>query len=277
MKQFFSFIVLCLSAFFASAQSTLTFHDYSEKTILGDTISLSQFYGKKVMVVNTASECVYTPQYEDLEALYQQYKQYNFEIIGFPCNDFGGQEPHDDSAIIDFCEGYDVTFQMMSKVEAITGDTAGVYKWLQRADLNGVSNAHVAWNFHKFLIDEAGHWVRSVPSATSPLATSITSWIMTPSVISGINNPQDLNELVKLTSSNPISSSLDLIINNTGGQTLNVRLFSETGQLIGTVFLGNTSGSQTISYPVTSLQSGIYFLETTNSTGRNMMRVAVVR
>jgi glutathione peroxidase len=164
------------------AQSTL--HDFAVVTILGDTISLSQFYGKKVMVVNTATLCAYTHQYTDLEVLYTNYNQYNFEIVGFPCNNFGSQEPGSDSTINEFCHNnYDVTFPMMSKVDIVSGDTADVYKWLQRGDLNGVQTAHVSWNFNKFLIDEAGHWVRHFDSPVSPTDTAITNWIMTPSVI----------------------------------------------------------------------------------------------
>ena len=170
-------IVNCqLSIINCAAQGVTNFHSLSavavnvHTTIVGvdttttyteDTISFSQFYGKKVMVVNTASFCQFTPEFTQLEQLYTQYHQYNFEILGFPCNDFNSQDPHNDSTIIHFCTtGYGVTFQMMSKIFCVTGDTSPVYKWLQRANLNGVSDAHVGWNFNKFLIDEAGHWVR---------------------------------------------------------------------------------------------------------------------
>lgn len=135
-----------------------TFHDYKGQTITGPNLNFSNFYGKKVMVVNTASFCGWTYQYETLQDLYDQYKNNNFEIVGFPCNDFSSQEPGSDSTINDFCTGiYGITFQMMSKVSIVSHDTAEVYKWLQRADLNGVADAHVSWNFNKFLIDEAGH------------------------------------------------------------------------------------------------------------------------
>ena len=167
MKNLILLSVLSFCVFTSSAQ--LTFHDYSAATIDHDTISMSQYYGKKVMVVNTASYCGYTYQFAALEQLYLDYKQYGFEIIGFPCNDFANQDPHSDSTINSFCTStYNVTFQMMSKIATISADTAPVYKWLQRADLNGVSNAHVAWNFNKFLIDEAGHWVRHYTQTTEP-------------------------------------------------------------------------------------------------------------
>ena len=156
------------------SQTGETFHSFQAVKINDDTISLSQYYGKKVMVVNTASYCAYTPQYTDLQQLYQQYQSYNFEILGFPCNDFGAQEPGGDSEIDSFCTTYGVTFQMMSKIDIISTDTAEVYKWLQLASRNGVANAPVTWNFHKFLIDETGHWVAHHASPVNPLATVIT-------------------------------------------------------------------------------------------------------
>ena len=154
-------------------------HEFSALTIRGDTISLSQYSGTKLMIVNTASFCGYTPQFADLQLLYESYRDYNFEIIGFPCNDFGKQDPHPETEILQFCiENYAVTFQMMSKVAIVKGDTSPIYQWLQRVDLNGVSDARVKWNFNKFLIDEQGRWVAQYPSKVSPLNTVITNWIM---------------------------------------------------------------------------------------------------
>jgi glutathione peroxidase len=177
MKHLSFLAALILFVFSSSAQ--YNFHDYSAATIDHDTISMNQFYGKKVMVVNTATYCAYTYQFTALENLYSNYKQYGFEIVGFPCNDFANQDPHDDSTINQFCTGtYNVTFQMMSKVHTITADTAPVYKFLQRADLNGVANAHVAWNFNKFLIDEAGHWVQHYTQTTEPDDSAIIHWIV---------------------------------------------------------------------------------------------------
>lgn len=153
-------------------------HQFTVTTITGDTISLSQFAGKKLLVVNTASYCGYTPQFEDLQTLYDRYKDHNFEIIGFPSNDFGSQDPGSDSDIMEFCRSnYRVTFPMMSKVVIAKGDTSPVYQWLQRKELNGVSDAQVKWNFNKFLIDEDGRWVAHYPSKVRPLDTLITNWI----------------------------------------------------------------------------------------------------
>ena len=149
----FSVLQLCTSVYSQSI------YDYNAVTIVGDTIPMSQYLGKKIMIVNTASYCGYTPQFAQLQQLYQQYHvSNNFEILGFPCNDFGNQDPGTDSASLNFCSSnYNVTFQMMSHVN-IVSDTTDVYRWLQQQSLNGVSNAQITWNFHKFLIDETGHW-----------------------------------------------------------------------------------------------------------------------
>ena len=122
---------------------------------------------KKVLIVNTASECGYTPQYKDLEALYEKYKSKNFVVIGFPCNDFGGQEPGTSNDIKAFCtKNYGVTFQMMEKVSIATSP---IYKWLTSKAENGVLDATVKWNFNKFLIDEKGQLVKYLPSNTKIL------------------------------------------------------------------------------------------------------------
>ena len=181
MKQIFTTLLLFLCLFSSKAQTFQTFHDFSAATIFEDTISMSQFAGKKLMVVNTASYCGYTPQFADLQELDSTYESYNFEVIGFPCNDFGNQDPHGDSSIWEFCSAtYGVTFQMMSKIHTVVGDTAPIYKWLQRADLNGVSDASINWNFNKFLIDEQGHWVAHYPSTTQPFDQTIVNWITAP-------------------------------------------------------------------------------------------------
>jgi glutathione peroxidase len=276
MKNIITLLIACSMATIVSAQA-LTFHSYEAKTILGDTINLSQYYGKKVMVVNTASFCGFTPQFEDLENLYLQYSAYNFEIIGFPCNDFSNQDPHSDSVILDFCtDNYNVTFQMMSKVEVVTGDTAPVYKWLQRGDLNGVSNAQVAWNFNKFLIDEAGHWVRHFGSATLPGDTAITNWILSPSVISGIAKNEKA-DLMKITSGNMVSSNLDLYVSGGDSKNMIIQLFSYTGQLMGEVFNGTLSGTQLISYSVQDLPAGMYLLKASSGAASQTERIAIVK
>lgn len=154
---------------------TKSIHQFKVKTLEGKEFDMASLKGKKVMVVNTASECGYTPQYKDLEALYEKYKDKNFTIIGFPCNDFGGQEPGTASDIRGFCtKNYGVTFPLMEKI-TIAGSP--VYKWLTHKDENGVTDATVKWNFNKFLLDENGHLVKYYPSGTKPMDEEITKWI----------------------------------------------------------------------------------------------------
>ena len=266
-------VLFCL---YAQAQTT-NFHDYSAVTILGDTISMSQYYGKKVMVVNTASQCGYTYQYGELQTLYTDYRQYGFEIVGFPCNDFSNQEPGNDSTINEFCTGtYHISFQMMSKVEIITGDTAPIYKWLQRADMNGVANKHVSWNFNKFLIDEAGNWVQHYTQNTSPLASAITSWILTPSVINGVEE-RSISKLVSRVSANPVIESMDFRASETINEKISIRLFSADGRLVGEIHNGSLSENQLIHYNTANLSNGIYFVKIVQGELQHTERVVVVR
>lgn len=269
----FSLLFFCLNA---KAQLT-TFHDYSAVTITGDTISMSQYYGKKVMVVNTASECGYTYQYGELQTLYNDYKQYGFEIIGFPCNDFSNQEPGNDSTINEFCTGtYHISFQMMSKVEIVTGDTAPVYKWLQRADLNGITNKHVTWNFNKFLIDEAGHWVQHYTQNTSPLASAITNWILTPSVINGIDEVIT-SKMLKLISANPVAGSIDWIANEITNEKISISLFSAEGKLVDEIYNGVLTQNQLVSCSAANLSNGIYFVKIVQGKAQDTERIVIAR
>jgi len=182
---FSSFVFLSL---FSRAQNQ-TLHDFSEPTIYGDTLDLSVLYGKKVLVVNTASFCGYTYEYGLLQDLYDQYGGNNFEILGFPSDDFN-QESDDDSTINEFCQGvYGITFQMMSLTHVQGNEICDLYDWLTHASLNGVDDAPVLWNFQKFAIDELGHWVTWYPTAMSPLDTTIVNWILSPSVVSSSIEP----------------------------------------------------------------------------------------
>ncbi len=153
-------------------------HDFSSKTLDGKDFSFSSLKGKKIMIVNTASECGYTPQYADLQALYEKYKDKNFVIIGFPCNDFGGQEPGSAKDIQTFCtKNFGVTFPLMEKVSVKGDDASPIYKWLTNKSENGVEDASVKWNFNKFLIDENGKYVKHCGSGTKPDDKDIISWI----------------------------------------------------------------------------------------------------
>ncbi|MDD2278644.1 MAG: glutathione peroxidase [Bacteroidales bacterium] len=173
-------ILLSIIAFsFSSANAqTKTLYDFTVKTIEGETFPLSQLKGKKVMVVNTASKCGLTPQYELLEKLYKQYKGQNFVIIGFPANNFLSQEPGSNADIAEFCsQNYGVTFPMMAKISVKGDDIHPLYQWLTSKKENGVVDSDVSWNFQKFLIDEQGRVVQSFSPRTKPNDEEIVSWI----------------------------------------------------------------------------------------------------
>jgi len=161
----------------SSAQKT-NFYSFKTKTIDGDAFDLSSLKGKKVLVVNTASKCGNTPQYKDLEALYQKYGGDKFVIIGFPANNFMNQEPGTNAEIKQFCtEKYQVTFPMMQKISVKGKDIDPIYKWLTTKALNGKMDAEVSWNFQKFMIDEKGNLVDVVSPRTNPTDDKIVKWI----------------------------------------------------------------------------------------------------
>lgn len=161
-----------------NAETAGSLHDFVVQDIYGDSFDLSDLSGKKVMVVNTASECGLTPQYEELEQLYQKYGEDGFVIIGFPANNFMNQEPGSDEEIITFCEeNYGVSFPMMSKISVKGNDIAPVYEWLTHEELNGKMDAEIAWNFQKFLIDADGQIVDVLSPRDSPLSSEVIDWI----------------------------------------------------------------------------------------------------
>ena len=155
-------------------------YQFEVTDLYGDKFDFSSLKGKKVMVVNTASECGLTPQYADLQKLYENYKDKNFIIIGFPANNFGAQEPGSDQEIASFCkENYGVTFPMMSKISVKGDDMHEVYHFLTEKRKNGLENSAVAWNFQKYLLNEKGELVKVVDPNTLPTDASIISWIET--------------------------------------------------------------------------------------------------
>ncbi len=176
MKQLSIFISLLLVGAVGFAQKS--FYDFTVKDINGKDFPLSQLKGKKVLVVNTASKCGNTPQYEQLEAIYKLYGGAKFTIIGFPSNNFGAQEPGTDAEIRNFCtQNYGVTFPMMSKISVKGDDMHPLYKWLTSKSENGVLDSEVKWNFQKYLIDENGALVRVVDPRTKPDDDSVLNWI----------------------------------------------------------------------------------------------------
>lgn len=155
-----------------------TLHDFTVKDIDGNEFDLATLKGKKVLVVNVASRCGLTPQYEELQKLYSIYQDKGFTVIGFPANNFNGQEPGTNEEIKEFCTGnYGVTFPMMSKISVKGEDMAPLYRWLTQKAENGVMDQEVTWNFQKFMIDEEGRLVDVVMPRESPLSDKIVEWI----------------------------------------------------------------------------------------------------
>ncbi|MDB5196167.1 MAG: glutathione peroxidase [Flaviaesturariibacter sp.] len=144
----------------------------------GGTINLAKYKGKKIMIVNTASKCGYTPQYEDLQKLHEKYKD-KLVIIGFPANNFGGQEPGSNTEIGEFCKkNYGVTFPMAEKVSVVGADAAPLFKYLTaEAKKLGTPDPVIKWNFTKFLIDEKGKLVKVFPSKVKPMDEEITVFL----------------------------------------------------------------------------------------------------
>lgn len=176
MKKFtiiFSLILISSIAF-----SQKSFYDFKVKDIEGGDFNLSSLKGKKVLVVNTASKCGLTPQYKQLQTLFETYGGDKFTIIGFPANNFMKQEPGTDNEIAEFCEkNYGVTFQMMSKISVKGDDVHPLYQWLTQKNQNGVLDSEVKWNFQKYLIDENGKLVDMVEPKVKPDDEKIVSWI----------------------------------------------------------------------------------------------------
>ena len=158
--------------------SQSSFYDFVVKDIDGNSFAFSQLSGKKVMIVNTASKCGFTPQYEGLEKLYKEFGNDNFIIIGFPANNFLHQEPGSDAEIKKFCTlNYGVTFPMMSKISVKGKDIHALYKWLTQKELNGVKDSKVSWNFQKYLIGKDGKLKKIISPKTKAYDTEITDWI----------------------------------------------------------------------------------------------------
>ncbi len=165
-------LLIVASACIGNAQSI---HSFKVKSIDGKQIDFASFKGKKILVVNTASKCGYTPQYEALEKVYEQYKD-KLVIIGFPCNQFGGQEPGTNEEIVSFCKkNYGVTFPLADKIDIKGAETAPIYQWLTQKSKNGVVDASISWNFNKFLLDENGKMIAYFPSNIKPDSEDILS------------------------------------------------------------------------------------------------------
>ena len=153
-------------------------YQFKVTDLSGNAFDFASLKGKKILVVNTASECGFTKQYEGLETIYKEYKDKNFVIVGFPANNFGGQEPGSNQEIATFCkQNYGVTFPMMEKISVKGDDMNAVYKFLTEKSKNGLEDSEVQWNFQKYLIDENGELVKVLLSKVKPTDPEIVNWI----------------------------------------------------------------------------------------------------
>ena len=153
-------------------------YDFKVEDIKGQDFDLASLKGKKVIIVNTASKCGLTPQFEGLQELYENYKDKNLAIIGFPTNDFMRQDPGTNESIASFCSlNYGVTFPMMAKIKVKGGDMHPLYTYLTQKKYNGYQDSSVKWNFQKYLINEEGKLEKIISPKVSPTDKSVISWI----------------------------------------------------------------------------------------------------
>ena len=146
-----------------------TIADFTVTTNRGEKLELAEKKGKVLLVVNTASKCGFTPQYDGLEALYQQFKDKDFEVLGFPCNQFGGQEPGNADEIAQFCKvNFGVTFPLMAKVDVNGPDASPLYDWMKSKKTGLMGSKSIKWNFTKFLIDRDGNVVKRYAPQDTP-------------------------------------------------------------------------------------------------------------
>ena len=181
--KYFTFIITLFTLTMENLQAqnntdNQTIYQFTVEDINGKPFALADLKGKKVMIVNTASKCGLTPQYKELEALYQQYKKKDFIIIGFPANNFLGQEPGSNEQIASFCSiNYGVTFPMMSKISVKGKNMHPLYQFLTQKSKNGVEDSKVQWNFQKYLIGRDGKLEKVIAPKTLPSSDEVTQWI----------------------------------------------------------------------------------------------------
>ena len=181
--KYFTFIITLFTLTMENLQAqnnadNQTIYQFTVEDINGKPFALADLKGKKVMIVNTASKCGLTPQYKELEALYQQYKKKDFIIIGFPANNFLGQEPGSNEQIASFCSiNYGVTFPMMSKISVKGKDMHPLYQFLTQKSKNGVEDSKVKWNFQKYLIGRDGKLEKVIDPKTLPSSDEVKQWI----------------------------------------------------------------------------------------------------
>ena len=178
MKRNIALLSLLIFSLIMVQAQTSSIYQFKVKDINGETFDMSSLKGKKVLLVNVASKCGLTHQYEQLQELYDKYSKSGFIVIGFPANNFANQEPGTRAEIKEFCTAnYGVTFPMMDKVSTKGDDQSPIYKWLTHKSENGVMDSEVSWNFQKYMIDEEGKLVDFVAPKNSPMSDKIIKWI----------------------------------------------------------------------------------------------------
>jgi glutathione peroxidase len=273
MKTFITLLLFSVLCFKLNAQLK-TFHNFTASTIIDQkALNLSDFAGKKVLVVNLASYCGFTCQYAELVTLDSLYGGPNFAIIGFPCNDFGSQEPNNDSTILATSKTFGVKFQMMHKIIVKGTSAIPLYKWLQTKVQNGVADAPVTWNFNKFCIDEAGHWVQHFPEAVTPLDPAIVNWIKSGSVLES----KELNNSSEISLVNPAFQKINIKVKAKIPTAFAIRLFDLQGRQIDQLFSGRIDGEQIVSYGSEKLNSGIYFIRVQNEVLDKTIKISYLK
>jgi glutathione peroxidase len=185
MKLFRIVFAICLIAVVTKTQAQemeikkadMSIYDIEINSLAGEKIDFDQFKGKKILFVNVASKCGFTPQYADLQKLHETYKD-KLVVIGVPCNQFGKQEPGNAEEIQSFCSlNYGVEFLITEKIEVKGKTQHPLYQWLTNKEMNGVKGSSVKWNFQKYLIDESGNFIDVYFSGTKPMSEKITKHI----------------------------------------------------------------------------------------------------
>jgi len=259
MKQILTLLlsIIITLPFTIQAQKT-NFFSFKVKTINGDSIDLSTYAGKKILVVNTASYCGYTPQYADLQQLYTTYKDKNFVIIAFPANDFANQEPGSDGQILEFCQtNYNITFPIMSKIHVTGTEIHPLYKWLTQKSQNGLKDAPVSWNFQKFMINPDGSLYDFVPPSGSPLAPKITQWIEKTSSVNEV-----LQKHVFVVYPSPAKQKFTIVVNVEKNSKVTLRIYDSKGVLAEELYNDMLESELRIEYFTDRLQNGNYIVTT---------------
>ncbi len=172
------FVILILFSIQLSGQKKMLY-DFKATTIEGKEFDFSSLKGKKVLIVNIATECSLAPQLKKLQELYEEYGGDDFEIIAFPCNDYGNQEPGNNKEVYSVCTNkYAITFPIMEKISIKGENCHPLYKWLTNSEENGTLQAKVTWNYQKFLIDKEGRVVDSLSPISSPKGSRIMEWLL---------------------------------------------------------------------------------------------------